>query len=511
MGCGPKEDGAGGQQSAQHGTEQQIRDIATRHGIPERIFFALGILESGLNPKAQDIIYGGSPLYLQMARSAFGHSYAALGLADNPNRESIATQAEAMAKKITAHLKAHDLQLAANPTSLKQKFDWLWELARLQREGDIVNNNTRKVFVHELAAVLNSDQYVPIAGTEEVLSQKAESPNIDLSKLPQNSGDMTISYSSAEIAAARYFNNDNIPSTLKNEPKHINIVHCPIATSKCLEIFKSEPVDQAAKIGGHYLIPGDDSIIEKPIQLTYHDQPVIKTGGNGETMLELDAITIILAGKSGHYRAGKRFQANPTWFTDYQLRQMAGILDQVCRVIHPPADNPTAFNECKTPGAASDLAPRFYVRRANEEFKWGQIPDFNKSIVWRFLQDPGSMTGGVSVNHRADGGLYVARKPIELDIELPIGTKVLRVDYAARCPDDKIVWQIARRDAIESGTNERVSLNLFGKGPNDNGEHFLRLLATDINGKLLGWQTTRLTVTGFRKDFTHQPSPELCQ
>lgn len=491
-------------------TVNSLKAIAGNHKVPFDFILAVAILESNLNPVPQGLIYTGTRIQLPTAQSAFGHSFRFLGLENDPNNDKINVQMEAFIVKFNSFLAERSIKLPHNPGNLRDRFQWIWELAQFQRSGDLVHNNTRKIFTKELINILNGHHYLPIASTTDYLTQTPQSPKIDIDQIPEIQTNLNLSYSLAEITGARYFENDNTPSTIKNKPTHVKIVHCPKSISSCLEIFKLNSDFQMGKISGHYIIPQDKSIFEKPIQITYHDLPILKTASDGVLKIQDDAITIILTGKSGHYVEGKRELADPTWFKDYQLKQLGALLDQICKKIHSVTSNPSAYNECKTPSDESIYRPRFYLRNSNEEYKWGQIPDFNKSIVWGYLIDPTLSTQDLYLKHISNNQIYDAYKEIEIKSNLPLGTKILQIDISGRCENNHLVWQIVQRNAVNNLNEYSAKFKLYGKGPNNNGDHFVRFLASDMNGKLLAWNTTKLTISNYDQHFTHKPSLDLC-
>jgi hypothetical protein len=257
-------------------------------------------------------------------------------------------------------------------------------------------------------------------------------------------------------------------------------------------------------LGAHYIIPEDEQLLKKPVKILPHRVPVRLTDANGQQQLLTDAIVIMLVGQSGHYKDGQRMQADPSWYSRKQLQHMGKVIEGVCTLIH--RDDPSVdLQRCRTPQEGLEF--RVPSGRA---FRIGDIPDFEPSIFWSFARSPDDLSGDIDLQLPANQKLFPAGSTINLSLAFIRSTAKIDVQILERCPSGKTVWSTINSMAVRNIDRKTVSIERFDQGPNLNGQQFIRALAYDANGRLMGWGVQDFFLSNFDRSGTPGPNEGLC-
>lgn len=501
-GCGEKRESKGGQEQATGETQQLFVNAAIRHQIPARFLLSVAFLESNLTPQRSSVKYQDQShsLGIALGETAFGLSYSTLGLPEDKASEDLETQIDAYARLIKSKMMEKNITLSSNPNSIEEKFDWIWLLARIHRGGIDSRRNIQVVFALELMEMLNSGYTWQNLTTGEVIELHKESPPIQVENLPTHIQEkLKLFTGSSDIYSAQYFElTYQKPNGGENNPDHIEVIHCPFTLSACLEMQNN--IEGSVRLDAHYIIPQDNSIIDKPLQVAQRGRALHLTDSQGSPRLVKDAIIVMLVGESGRYIEGVRIKAQPTWFTKYQLNQMGTIIRNLCPIMKE--QNPSVEIEtCVKPGQEGGVV--FTHQGQSEVFQWADIPDYYEGIFWPYIENPDSHEGGLSIQFNAPNKIFRAEERIDLKLHFSKEVAKILIQQAERCPDQKLIWTVLEKRRVRSTTSANFGFTLYYQGPNGNGEQFLRALAYDIKGNLLGWALQDIVLT----DYIDLPGP----
>ena len=184
-------------------------------------------------------------------------------------------------------------------------------------------------------------------------------------------------------------------STVKNIPTGILVTHCPFEVSTCLAMQNQKTENSSVvRLGAYYIIPSDTESLKRPIKILPHREPVKLTDPQGGIMTITNRIVIMLTGRSGRYVEGIRKHANPTWMTDYQLKQLGKLTDSICQLIS--SENSAAnLDKCKS--FAGEQGVRVFHGRG-EVYRWGDVPDYDASLFKNYISNPETLDGLVTLN-----------------------------------------------------------------------------------------------------------------
>ena len=312
-------------------------------------------------------LFGAKIKQLTLEETAFGLSRETLNLTGNE------TDSDSLKNQIAAYsdwLKTKLSGLQGNPKSNKEKLSWLWEIAKLHRTAEVGTNNNRILFVRELVQILNHGFTWKNHETKEVITLKKAVPSISLRDFSQ-----TLKTQRAKIFSAirlRFVNGGVFgPEQI---PTGIEIVHCPLTLSACLELQGTEVTDRRTVLQAHYLIPENDKIFDFPIQLRDHEKALRRTSAGGE--LEYSSkVVLMLVGRAGRLREKQTLGAIPDWFTSWQLERMAEVVGDICEklAILQPEDKQGYWRRCVT------INEGLHFQRQNASHPlWGRISSFDQ-------------------------------------------------------------------------------------------------------------------------------------
>lgn len=497
-------------------TEKAFRLAAKQSGIPERLLIAAAYVESGLRPEASSAVYinpstPDAPVSkgLRLGQTAVGISRAELGIEGKPDAGTLETQLIAYGQWVRARLDAKKLTMDKSLSSIESQIQWVWQLAQLHRSGKDQRRNIRVVFARELIDTLNNGFLWQDPATGDTLRFAPNSRKIDIERQSIEIRKMlTPSTDRSDIGSrAVLFEMPVIGSGgVKNNPRRIEVVHCPLSLSGCLEIQNpSESGDDQVRLGAHYLIPRDETIVDRVLQVHPHDDTIETLNAQGDVAQVSDAIVIMLVGNSGRYVDGRRVQADPTWFTAKQMETMGKVIRDICTRLEETHQVDAA--KCAKPFSPDGVM--FRTQGVSEAYQWGQVADFDRVIFGAYTRDPDGLQGETAMRTPSNRRAFRAGASIRMQLRFPLDSKLVEMERLVRCPDSRLVWSLVESMPTLSMTRLNVGEQLWDAGPNGDGAQFYRVLAYDDRGGLLGWSIDSLFIQGFMKDAITAP-PKAC-
>ena len=452
------------------------------NSIPLRFLMAVGYLESRLAPQnatasyvsldnASDPILRGSI----MTQTAFGQTFETLGL--DPNLEdSQVLEVQIRAYAAWAGKQLESLKLPPNPRSPEEKFYWIENLANLQRRGIAQRRNVQILFARELIKVLNEGFIWQDPRDGSKITLTPETPAIEIEQFPENGRnwftmvelDSQIGFSATFLPLASASWDDEFD----NQPRRIEVIHCPLTLSGCLEL-QTRGAESEIHLAAHYMIPAfsqnpkEKDIINKVVQVAEHKKAIILTNNRGESYPVTDALVIALVGNSGRLLAGKREPAEPTWFTDRQLRFLGQLVIDLCQYLSQKSPDKVNYDACIA--TSGDLGVQFRHQGESEEYRWADIADFDRSIFEAYIRSPTGLGTEVAFEFERNQREFRAGDPVSFNVLFNAVAKQVKIERLARCLDGRTVWELISTDDVRGKTRIPIQKVFFDGGPNHNG------------------------------------------
>jgi len=513
VGCGKSDKGGGAGPAPLGKVKTQFSLVAAKYKIPVRLMMAAGFVESNLSPYMSTVPYfslggdgGSKDLGFHLTETAFGISRSELGLSSE-TADLLEAQIDAYGAWLRRKLDESGSALPVAAASTTDKFRWIWEMSKFHRHGEELKRNIRILWSKSVIQVLNDGATWQDPDNGELLELNPEASKILENQFPpEGQALFKITDDISDISNARRFElTSESVDTLRNNPRKIKVIHCPLGLSACLELQDST-VDSKVKLGAHYVIPQDKGLVLRALQIKDHERRVKLTAADGSVTDVKDAIVIMLVGNSGRYVDGLRVDANPTWFTPYQLRSLAAVVSGVCKVLSQD-DASIDYTKCITPEAAEGV--EFYHQSTRSTYRWGDIPDYDKSIFWGYLStNESNIRAEATLSFAGDRRRYSAGEVIRMNTHFVPGVKWLRLQRAVRCDDGKLVWDTMRTDPIRSRDSWPLEVSIWDSGPNKNGRQFVRVLVYGAQNELMGWAVDQLYLSKYDDEFS--PPSEAC-
>lgn len=512
LSCGETAQKGGGGDRYQSKTMQAFEETARDYEIPVRFMLAVAKVESHLNPKASLVDYGGSSIGPKAGQTAFGLTRGELGIPLGSGGDSLASQVRAYGKWLS-HNKGNLKNIIEGD---EDKFLWLWNIAGLHRDHE----SSRALFAKELIYALNSGFKWLDPETKDIIEFAKESPAIDVNNL------RTVSQNHLQLVNLTRYSTDNVRSArqvvLRNHHNHgkeqkpngILVVHCPFSFSACVEMQAFDGVEEREFwLGAHFIIPKDEGLSEFPLQAFLHKDAVPYLDGNGEKSLRQDKIVIMLTGHGGSISAGKRLTAEPNWMNNWQLQRMGELVRDVCdrlsRDDNPddPDDGGISFNDCVTVGKGT----QFQYQGDRDEYLWGDILDFDRSIFKSYVEFPNALSGKAVFEYPDGKQIFEKEEEIALNLTFELKVHYVELERLIRCKNGKVKWRIIDdADPMGQELEYMFSKLIRNSGPNLNGTHFFRAKAFGRNGNLLGWDLAQVYLKGYNND-NPVVTPGMCE
>lgn len=506
VGCGPSKDTK--PPEAKTGPIQRLfLDVSQKHKIPYRLLLASALLESGLSTQGMSTIYQhpdrveGELRQIKMGQTVFGLPLTRLGLEGDPRVVGLDKQVAAYGEALARHLERNGLKLPAQPQTADDKGRWIWEIAQFHRDGLHQRRSVQIIFALEMIQLLNKGMFWQDAKGEEKIQLSAENPPLKVDGLgKEQQAALTLTSEGGEFFPSTYLRLTRPrPTDRQNQPKRVEVIHCPLTLSACLEMQQSDQED--VRLGAHYVIPpsfkstgtapSTDGVVSHVLQVALHNEVVTLTTRTGEQRLVDDAIVIMLAGHSGRVQEGIRLPANPRWLTGPQLERLGDIVDDIC---HKLADkNGVNYETCRKPGVNG---VQFHRQGASEVYRWGDIPDFDESIFESYLGEL-RPSNGVAFDEPASPKRLAAGQEVPLTLSFEPTARVIEFEQLVRCPDARLIWMPLTTEQTRSESKMTIRKRFFDSGPNGNGQHFIRAKVSGKDEELIGWRVTEFFVNGF--------------
>jgi len=519
-GCGRKTKSGKGGGATGGPVETAYTQAGASHGVPSRFMLAISYVESRIQSSNATAAYKitdaqGSFTSVNkgtiLTQTAFGIPRATLGLTADEAGDKPEAQAQAYALWIRSQLNAKGVQLNPNPSSTEEKFRWIWELALLHRQGFQQRRNVRVVFAQEVIRTLNEGfVWQNIASGETIVFPK-ESQEIKASEFPVDGQALfkLDTFRSEINERAMYFPLVAIPSPdQRNHPARIEVIHCPLSLSACLELQNPEGASES-KIGAHYVIQSQFNDLDRPLQVAGHEAPVSITGADGQIRNINDAIVIMLAGQSGRVLGGVRAIADPTWLTDAQLRMLGSVVIDVCTVLAQRGQI-TDIPACAKMGGPQGVT--FQRQTQDSGFRWGDIPDFDETVFQGYLDGGlGGLDGATVLEFSKPERRYQAGEEIRIRARFQPAVRFAELERLARCPDQKLVWAPIEAEQVRLSTEQEFVQKLWDSGPNGTGDQFFRIKVYGAEDQLLGWAVDVVHLSGYETKSIAAAAPKYCR
>ncbi len=511
FGCGKKSKGGGGGGAATGKVEDAFLTAASETDIPVRYMMAVGYLESRLAPQNAtsnyvSIGHEDEPVArgTLLTQTAFGLTFEQLGLDPAKDQsELLETQINAYALWLRSKIDGAELALTADPVKPGDQFDWIRNLALLHRQGLDQRRNVQIVFAKELIEILNQGFVWQDPRNGEQLIFDKEEIKIDVNDdgFPKNGrnwlalGDLP---DAAEIYTATYLPLATVPTSGPvNLPGRVEVIHCPLTLSACLEL-QTRNEESDIRLAAHYMIPQDRTIFSRVLQVAQHKEVVILTNSKGEDVPVQDAVVVMLVGNSGRSVSGARNPAIPTWFTDRQLRAMAQVVNDVCTLLSQRKNEPVNRDECMS--SSGDRGVKFRHQAESEEYRWGDIADFDATIFDAYIENPSGLSTEVAFEFDGDERRFEAGEGIPLTVLFDTTARTVELERLNRCPSGKVVWEPVRIDQVRAEKSVTFEEVYHDSGPNRNGDQFFRARIYAKDGQLTGWSIDQVFLEGFEPD-----------
>lgn len=476
--------------------EAAIYQASAAEKLPPRLVLAAAWLESRMTPEFASSLYLNpqSGVYdakkgVLLAQSAFGVPLEALGLVGREDAGDFLVQIEAYTKWLAVTI-AKDVALYPAPVTADEKFDWVWEIAKAHRPSSEYSRNVRAIFANELIKVLNEGFTWQDPQNMEIVKFVPEVPELKVSEFRSDSQRyFTLTTQRPQIESATFLKlGRSDSSAVENHPKGIEVIHCPLTLSACLDMQHGQPGD--VRLEAHYIIPQNDEVVAEPLQITKQENSVRLTDARGVTDYVSDRIVVMLVGNSGRLVDGYRNPVNPAWISKWQLLRLGDVINDICLAL-----NDSAQIEVKS--CLENVNYRFQA--ANEALRWGDIVDFDPLIFSGYIANPGGLQGEAAFSFPGASSEFQAGASIPLNIVFGPSVKHVEVERLVRCPDQKVVWSPLASEDVRNQTSFTLAKKLYDAGPNHNGNQFFRAKVYAGDGSLIGWDTASIYLRNFEK------------
>lgn len=509
-GCGDRRSDKKVVQQATGKIDAEFLKAAQDYRIPYRLLLAVAFKESGMSPRSVSASYPGDSgaKSLEVGGSAFGLPLQTLGLVNGPENESFAPQVHGYARWLRDNLSEQKIELSPNAQTPTEIYDWVWFVAKLHRSGHEAKRNVQVVFARELLQQLNNGARWQDAESGEVLELSPEAKALEIDDFPAEvRNNLQLYTDETEIFHAQFVElSFDPPADRSNNPTHVRVIHCPFSLSACLEMQKASTDATAVQLGAHYVIPGQEGVVPKALQINQHKTSVSLTNAQGQAELVQDAIVIMLTGSSGRYIEGRRHAANPKWLGKNQLITLGKIVRAICPIMKR-ANDAVNLEKCTLAGAGGTVQ---FELLDGDSYQWGDIPDYDETIFRTYVNEPQALSGDASFTFANPKRVFPAG-PVSFGVNFIRGAAKVEVEFLERCPSGKLIWTPRAMDYVFNSNSQTFSISLLNEGPNQNGQHFFRALVYDQTNTLMGWAVEDVMLTGYDADFGVPPSAKSCE
>jgi hypothetical protein len=497
--------------------QSNIEAGAVSQQIPARLMLAVGYLESRLSDTPSEALYvaPGSDEEserrgLPIAETAFGVAKQELGLG-GANTYDLPTQARAYSQWLRANLSEAGVSLPLMPTTTEDKIRWIWEISQYHRVGTRVRNDVRSIFARELVDVLNKGFYWQDAETGQTVVLPAENPRIRKEDMPEAYQTLLELGTSiqTDIPNVEYLPLATaVGGDTENRPNHIEIIHCPLSLSACLEL-QTKVGDDAIKLEAHYVVPANHDVLSGPVQIARHKRTVKLTDHQGNHRVVDNAVVVMLVGSSGRFDEGFRVNANPKWLDKQQIVDLTSIVGSVCQLF--VREGVSTFDDCLSLAVDRPRRERelLFQKPAGPSYRWGDIPDFDGRIFASYLQNPGTKLPGAA-EFSKDQFFAAAGGPISLSLGFTDRARLVVFERLVRCPDRSLKWAKVFEEQVRDVTSSGLTTRVWDAGPNGNGTQFFRAKVYSRDN-LIGWDISEVYLSNFENEEQDEMTLETCR
>ena len=497
--------------------QSNIVKVSQEHRVPSRILLAVGYIESRLSPTPSEALYTNPSTGaddgvrgLPIAETAFGISSLDLGLEGREDKLDLMVQASAYANWIRTQIDEQNVVLPDALETPEDKIRWIWEVSQYHRVGTRVRNDVRSIFAREVVKVLNEGFYWQNQQNGEVLTLSPENPPLKQEDMPEAFQSLLQLGTSTrtDIPNVEFLPLATLLGEEGNRPNHVEIIHCPLSLSACLEL-QTQLGEGDIKLEAHYVIPPNRDIIGGPIQIARHSRAVKLTDYQGKHRLVDNAIVVMLVGNSGRFETGYRADANPRWLSKQQIVDLTGIIGSVCELMKE--EGSTVLSACLTVPIDRTRRERELVFQTpvGASYRWGDIPDFDARIFDSYLQNYGTKLPGAASFSQ---DLYKATAGKNINMKLGYTDRVRLVVYErlVRCPDRSLKWAKIYEEQVRDVTSSGVTVKLWDSGPNRNGTQYVRAKVYSKD-QLIGWDISEVFLSSFEQGDEEEMVHEVCR
>lgn len=486
-------------------TDMAFLEAERDQNIPKRFLMAVGYMESRLSAQPATALYGDRSVSTGLISSAFGIGIDELEFAEGDDPLLLVDQVKAYATWLNENM-VGESQLARTPRTLDEKFAWIQGIARAHRTTGTGSQELVSIFMYELIDVLNRGFLWKSPDGKETLELKPESPAIEIGKLQANNQkSLELTQVTGEVRG--YSQTISLPYVNRykgqNNPKRVEIIHCPLSLSGCLALQKNNPDRDQLVLGAHYVIPNENigPLGYTALQIADHDEVVFLTDDNGEPQPVKDSIVIMLAGMSGRIIESNYQWINPEWYSDEQLKNMGQLTFELCKRFY--AIEQTQLDACMD-YTNPDIGVKFHFAKPDGGFRWGDIADFGLNVgdhlIFHTYIVERKLRGEAVMSLPANSQVYQNGQDVQVKVDFQSGVQAVELQQLLRCQDGKrLVWDRIAFDQISNETSITFSKKFIGRGPEGNGSQYLRVLAYQDGTQeiLLGWDMGRVYIENF--------------
>ncbi len=498
------------------GVDSAFEIASQKYGIPKRFMMAVGYLESQLVPYTGSATYvaldpGTGPLLRGtfLTETAFGLPMASLGLdPKQPASETLEVQINAYGDYLAKTLSSKGLTLKSAPSTPEDLFQWIEALATIHRRGMTQRRNVQIIFARELIDILNTGFIWQDPSKDQTLVLPPEPQKIQIDGFPVNGRNwFKLTELESELRLATYLPLVTVASgEHRDQPRRIEVVHCPLSLSGCLEL-QTRAEESQVRLAAHYVIQHEKNLMTRIIQVADHTEAMVLTEPTGEAVPHKGSVILMLVGPSGRIVKGVRNPAFPTWFNDHQLRTMGQLINDLCTLF---AQKDPSFKRDQCMSIGGEHGVKFHNQDQSEEYTWGMIADFDPTIFEAYIKNPSGLGSEVAFDPQVGTMPTLAGQPVTFKMLFDNESRMLEIERLSRCSDGKVLWEPVRHLQVRGQTAASINESFYDSGPNRDGAQFFRVRVYSKDSKLLGWATQKIGLTKFEGE-PFYASEKLCK
>jgi hypothetical protein len=368
--------------------------------------------------------------------------------------------------------------------------------------------NVQILFARELMETLNKGFLWQDPTTDQLLTLPPEPVPLQVDSFPINGRNwFKLTELESELRLATYLPLVTVPSGVnRDQPRRIEVIHCPLSLSACLEL-QTRSEESQVHLAAHYLIHNDKAILSRAIQVADHSESMTLTDPSGNSVPHKGSVILMLVGASGRITKGVRNPALPTWFNDAQLRNLGQLINDLCTLF---SQKDPGFSREDCMGIGGERGVRFHSQGSSEEYTWGMIADFDPTIFDSYIKNPSGLGSEVAFDPQVGQTPTVAGQEIPFKLHFDNESRMLEIERLSRCSDGKVLWEPVRHLQVRGQTDATIKESFFDSGPNRDGGQFFRVRIYAKDAKLLGWATQKVGLTRYEAD-PYYASEKLCK